>query len=68
VTPPHGTALGCEVGDLRGAIGTLVARGVTFERRALDQDELGIWSPVPGQGVAWFFDPDGSRLSLSGAI
>jgi hypothetical protein len=45
-----------------------VARGVTFERRALDRDELGIWSPVPGQGVAWFFDPDGSRLSLSGAI
>lgn len=68
MTPPRGTALGWEVGDLRGAIRALVARGVTFERGALDQDELGIWSPVLGQGVAWFFDPDGKRLSLSGAL
>ena len=68
VTPPYGTALGWRVKDLRGTIRALVARGVTFERGGLPHDELGIWSPVPGQGVAWFFDPDGNRLSLNGEI
>ena len=68
VTPPYGTALGWRVKDLRGTIRALVARGVTFERGGLPHDELGIWSPVPGQGVAWFFDPDENRLSLNGEI
>lgn len=68
VTPPYGTALGWHVADLRGTIRALVARGVEFERGELPQDELGIWSPVPGQGVAWFLDPDGNRLSLNGDI
>ena len=40
----------------------------TGERGGLPHDELGIWSPVPGQGVAWFFDPDGNRLSLNGEV
>jgi hypothetical protein len=67
VTPPMGAALGWNISDLRGTIRALVARGVTFER-GMDQDELGIWSPIPGEGVAWFKDPDGNRLSLSGTI
>jgi catechol 2,3-dioxygenase-like lactoylglutathione lyase family enzyme len=68
VTPPFGTALGWRVRDLKGTIRALVAKGVTFERGSLPHDELGIWSPVPGQGVAWFLDPDGNRLSLNGEI
>ena len=66
VTPPHGTALGWNVKDLRGTMNALVDRGVTFERfEGMDQDELGVWSPAPGTGVAWFKDPDGNLLSLS---
>jgi catechol 2,3-dioxygenase-like lactoylglutathione lyase family enzyme len=68
VRPPFGTALGWRVRDLKGTVRALMAKGVTFERGALPHDELGIWSPVPGQGVAWFFDPDGNRLSLNGEI
>jgi catechol 2,3-dioxygenase-like lactoylglutathione lyase family enzyme len=66
VTPPHGTALGWNVSDLRGTMRALVDRGVTFERfEGMDQDESGVWSPAPGTGVAWFKDPDGNLLSLS---
>ncbi len=66
VTPPHGTALGWSVKDLRGTIRALAERGVTFERfEGMDQDDLGVWSPAPGTGVAWFKDPDGNLLSLS---
>jgi len=66
VTPPHGTAIGWNVDDLRGTIRTLMERGVRFERfEGHDQDELGVWSPAPGHGVAWFKDPDGNLLSLS---
>ena len=69
VTPPFGTAMGWAVGDLRAAVRSLVARGVAFERfEGMQQDELRIWSPAPGQGVAWFKDPDGNLLSLNGAI
>jgi hypothetical protein len=31
----------------------------------MEQDALGLWSPVPGVQVAWFKDPDGNLLSLS---
>jgi catechol 2,3-dioxygenase-like lactoylglutathione lyase family enzyme len=70
VEPPHGTAMGWTVKDMRGTMRALVARGVAFERypNSHEQDALGIWSPVPGQGVAWFKDPDGNLLSLSGPI
>jgi len=68
VTPPFGTALGWFVRDLKGTIRALMDKGVTFERGALPHDDLGIWSPVPGLGVAWFLDPDGNRLSLNGEI
>lgn len=68
VAPPHGTALGWHVKDLRGTMKALAQRGVTFERfEGLDQDEAGVWSPGPGTGVAWFKDPDGNLLSLSRA-
>ena len=68
-SPPHGTALGWSVADLRGVMRGLIARGVTFERfDGMEQDELGVWSPGgPKSGVAWFKDPDGTLLSLSSA-
>jgi predicted enzyme related to lactoylglutathione lyase len=66
VTPPHGTALGWVVDDIRAAIRGLSSRGVVFERfPGMEQDELGVWSPAPGSGVAWFKDTDGNLLSLS---
>jgi len=69
VSPPHGTALGWGVADLRGVMRGLIARGVVFERfEGMEQDELGVWSPAgPTTGVAWFKDPDGNLLSLSSA-
>ena len=66
-SPPHGTAVGWNVADLAGTIRTLMARGVAFFDQGPDK-ELPIWSPVPGHGVAWFKDPDGNTLSLSGTI
>ena len=66
VTPPQGTALNWHVRDLREIMRGLMARGVAFERFAgMEQDELGVWSPEPGTGVAWFKDPDGNLLSLT---
>jgi catechol 2,3-dioxygenase-like lactoylglutathione lyase family enzyme len=68
VKPPFGTAVGWQVKDLRGTIRGLMDRGVTFERyENMAQDDLAIWSPAPGTGVAWFKDPDGNLLSLSQA-
>ncbi len=67
VTPRVGTTLGWNVTDLRGTIRTLMDKGVVFERfDGMQQDDLGVWSPTPGQGVAWFKDPDGNSLSVSG--
>jgi len=67
ITPPRGTAVGWNVGDLKANVRDLMARGVVFERyEGMEQDELRIWSPVPGEGVAWFKDPDGNLLSLNG--
>jgi catechol 2,3-dioxygenase-like lactoylglutathione lyase family enzyme len=69
VTPPPGTAVGWNVGDLRASVRALAARGVVFEHvEGMPQDELQIWSPVPGEGVAWFKDPDDNRLSLNGPL
>lgn len=66
-----GTVLGWNVKDLRPAVRDLIERGVIFEKYDLEhmrQDDVGIWSPAPGEGVAWFKDPDGNTLSLSGPI
>lgn len=69
VTPPFGTAAGWVVKDLRATMRVLSERGVRFERfDGHDQDEMGVWSPMPGTGVAWFKDPDNNLLSLSQAL
>ena len=66
--PPPYTTLGWQVGDVRATAAELTARGVTFERYdAFEQDEFGVWSPPGGGGVAWFKDPDGNLLSISGS-
>jgi catechol 2,3-dioxygenase-like lactoylglutathione lyase family enzyme len=68
---PHTfTTLGWNVDSMPDAVETLRSRGVTFERYSdMDQDDLGIWMPPGSQhGVAWFKDPDGNLLSVSGPV
>lgn len=61
------TVLGWSVPDVAGAVNALVQAGVVFERYAgMPQDELGIWTAPGGTKVAWFKDPDGNVLSVSG--
>ena len=65
--PRPGTTIGWEVDDVPAAAGWLASRGVTLERyQGMDQDELGIWSPPGGGAIAWFKDPAGNTLSISG--
>jgi predicted enzyme related to lactoylglutathione lyase len=59
------TILGWSVPDITAAVRDLSARGVTFLRYdVMDQDEDGVWNS-PGGMVAWFTDPDGNTLSLT---
>ncbi|OAI40325.1 glyoxalase [bacterium SCGC AG-212-C10] len=61
------TVLGWHVADVRATVVALTAKGVVFERfEGMGQDADGIWSPGGGQGVAWFKDPEGQLLSVSG--
>ena len=69
LTPQPFTLLGWDVENVGESVRELAGRGVVFERFAgMEQDELGIWT-VPGAAdrVAWFKDPDGNLLSVSGA-
>lgn len=60
------TTLGWAVDDVRATVRGLTDRGVVFERYdGMRQDELGLWQ-TDGAFVAWFKDPDGNLLSLSG--
>ncbi len=62
------TVLGWEVPDVAAAVTELGNAGVKFERYGdfMKQDELGIWEAPGGTKVAWFKDPDGNTLSVSG--
>lgn len=66
---PHPfTVLGWEVDNIEEMILTLGTKGVLFEKyNFFEQDELGIWIAPGGTKVAWFKDPDGNLLSLSGS-
>jgi catechol 2,3-dioxygenase-like lactoylglutathione lyase family enzyme len=67
-TPLPFTVLGWDVNNVEAAVKGLAAKGVTFERYpGMEQDELALWRP-PGAPIriAWFKDPDGNLLSLSG--
>ena len=66
VSPPTGTALGWQVGNIRQVITDLSQRGVRFERfPPMEQDDRGIWTSPDGAKVAWFNDPDDNMLSVS---
>lgn len=67
VTPAAYTVLGFEVDDVSAMARALKARGVTFEvYPGFDQDADGVWTAPSGTKVAWFKDPDGNLLSISG--
>jgi len=66
LVPQNFTVLGWNVANIETTAQAMIAKGITFERvRGLEQDALGIWSPVPGVKVAWFKDPDGNWLSIA---
>jgi catechol 2,3-dioxygenase-like lactoylglutathione lyase family enzyme len=61
------TVLGWQVPDIPAAVRGLAARGVTFLRfDGMEQDTDGVWAAPGGARVAWFADPDGNTLSLTG--
>jgi catechol 2,3-dioxygenase-like lactoylglutathione lyase family enzyme len=67
LTPQPFTVLGWDTDDIESAIRSLNEQGITFERYDfIDQDKAGIWKAPGGTRVAWFKDPDGNLLSLSG--
>ncbi|HEX3918644.1 MAG TPA: VOC family protein [Caulobacteraceae bacterium] len=69
ITPKGGTSVGWNVPDVRAQVRDLMARGVVFDRYdGMQQDDLAIWSPVAGEGVAWFKDPDGKLLPVNGPL
>jgi hypothetical protein len=66
-TPAPFTIVGWSVDDIARTVKGLGKKGVQFERYpGMDQDQLGIWSSPSGAKIAWFKDPDGNVLSLSG--
>jgi catechol 2,3-dioxygenase-like lactoylglutathione lyase family enzyme len=63
------TVLGFQVQDVSAAVAGLAARGVAFERYPWfgeAQGADGVWLAPSGTRVAWFKDPDGNLLSVSG--
>jgi catechol 2,3-dioxygenase-like lactoylglutathione lyase family enzyme len=67
VAPAQYTALGWEVPNIVETVRALAERGVVFSQYpGMQQDELGIWTAPGGARVAWFRDPDGNVLSVSG--
>jgi catechol 2,3-dioxygenase-like lactoylglutathione lyase family enzyme len=65
--PQPFTVAGWAVADIVAEVDALVSSGVTFNRYdGMDQDERGIWTTPAGDRVAWFSDPFGNVLSLSG--
>jgi catechol 2,3-dioxygenase-like lactoylglutathione lyase family enzyme len=65
---PHPfTVLGWNVDDVSSTVESLNKKGIVFEKYDfLKQDPLGIWTAPGGLNVAWFKDPDGNVLSISG--
>jgi catechol 2,3-dioxygenase-like lactoylglutathione lyase family enzyme len=67
IRPQPFTVVGWNVADIEEAVAGLADRGVTFTRYdGTDQDDQGIWTTPGGERVAWFVDPDGNTLSLTG--
>jgi catechol 2,3-dioxygenase-like lactoylglutathione lyase family enzyme len=67
--PQSFTIAGWSVADIDATVAGLTARGVAFTRyEGMDQDRQGIWTSPSGDRVAWFTDPDGNTLSLTGFL
>ena len=67
LTPQPFTVLGWDTNDIVTTVKNLSEKGVLFERyNIIEQDEAGIWTAPGGTRVAWFRDPDGNLLSVSG--
>ena len=63
--PSEHTVVGFSVPDIRAAIATLGARGVTWERfPGFPHDQDGVVATAEGARVIWFRDPDGNILSI----
>ncbi len=64
---PH-TVIGWHVGDLGAAVKSMKAKGVSFNvYEGFGQDADGVWTAPDGSmKVAWFNDPEGNVLSVSG--
>jgi catechol 2,3-dioxygenase-like lactoylglutathione lyase family enzyme len=61
------TVLGWQVGDTTSKVRQLAGAGVTCERfDGMEQDADGIWTAPGGARIAWFRDPDGHLLSVTG--
>ena len=68
-TPARYTVLGWELSRIDEVVDDLSKKGVEFERYEwIQQDERGIWTAPGGARIAWFKDPDGNVLSISGSI
>jgi len=68
LTPAQYAVLGWQVDNIEATVKGLAEKGVTFERYPhMEQDDLGIWTS-PGARIAWFKDPDGNTLSLTGPL
>lgn len=62
------TLLGWQVDNTTATVRSLAERGVAFERyEGMGQDADGIWRSPSGARIAWFRDPDGNILSLTGS-
>jgi catechol 2,3-dioxygenase-like lactoylglutathione lyase family enzyme len=67
LTPQPFTVLGWDTNDIITTVKNLNEKGVLFERyNIIEQDDSGIWTAPGGTRVAWFKDPDGNLLSVSG--
>jgi catechol 2,3-dioxygenase-like lactoylglutathione lyase family enzyme len=66
VVAPY-TVLGWRVADTTATVRALVAAGIRSERfDGMDQDADGVWTAPGGDRIAWFRDPDGHLLSVTG--
>ncbi len=67
--PQPFTVLGWAVDDFDGAMAYLTTRSVKFVHYdGMEQTEDGVWTAPGGDRIAWFKDPDGNTLSLTGFV
>ena len=66
--PAPFTILGWLVPDIETTVSELQMKGVEFQRYpGMQQDLAGIWTSPSGARIAWFKDPEGNILSVTGA-